>query len=132
MPVWKVASIENEPSLVLRDWRIYEVSGVNEDGTRSRHLVGAVGRDEGRVSSSVEVFDPQSLRGQTRSGRLYELMGPPGLSLDAEYVWNTFCSINQAQDIRDVTKELVLESNPAAGKQRHRARSANTTRDRPV
>lgn len=107
MPIWKIAPIKEEPTVVLRDWCVYQAHGVYEEGA-SRHFVGTKsGEWSGRVSSRIEKFDAATLRGVTASGRVYQLVGPPGYSSDGEYVWDRYCSINKARNCSDVTEEVV-------------------------
>lgn len=108
MPIWTVAEIADEPEIRLNSWRLYEAVGVYGDGIESRHFVGALTDDgSGRVSSRIEQFDSISGRGLTMSGRVYELVGQPGLSSEGEYVWKAFCRINEVTAMRDVTAELL-------------------------
>lgn len=108
MPVWNVAAVEEEPSLVLRDWRVYEVRGVYEEEGLSRHFVGTrIDELSGRVSSGIKIFDAARRRGTTSSGRVYQLLGRPGSSPDGDYVWAAFCRINAVREVRDVTVELL-------------------------
>ena len=107
MAVWNVAPVEEEPELVLEDWRVFELRGVYGDAV-SRHFVGTR-QDErsGRVSSRIETFDATRRCGTTSTGRVYQLDGQPGWSMNSEYVWNSFCHIHPVRDLRDVTEELV-------------------------
>jgi len=114
MTVWNVASVNEEPELVLEGWRVYELKGVYGDAL-SRHFVGTCSDGSGRVSSGIQVFDATRRRGTTRSGRVYELTGRQGLGMNAEYVWNSFCRIHPVRDLRDVTDELVEQINRALG-----------------
>ncbi|WP_338326451.1 BPSL0761 family protein [Burkholderia multivorans] len=76
MPIWTLASVTAEPELVLSQWRILETAEA------TRHFVGADARDStGRVSSAVVTFDRLTLRGQTQSGRVYQLIGQPGWAM---------------------------------------------------
>jgi hypothetical protein len=102
MPIWTIASVTTEPQVTLSRWRILET----EEGTR--HFVGADARDfTGRVSSAIVVFDPPALRGQTISGRIYQLIGEPSWSSDADYVWSLWCRVNNVPSHNDVTKQLL-------------------------
>jgi hypothetical protein len=102
MPIWNIASVNDEPGVSLIQWSILET----DDGTR--HFVGADQRDStGRVSSQVVTFDRCTLRGQTQSGRVYQLIGQPGWSSNAEYVWTRWCEINEVKSFSDVTAHLV-------------------------
>lgn len=73
MPIWTLASVTTEPEVVLSQWRIFETAEA------TRHFVGADARDStGRGSSEVVTFDRLTLRGQTQSGRVYQLIDPVG------------------------------------------------------
>jgi hypothetical protein len=103
MPIWKIAPVNDEPGVSLLQWSILETN----DGTR--HFVGADERDStGRVSSQVVMFDRLTLRGQTQSGRVYQLIGQPGWSSNAEYVWKHWCQVNSVASYTDVTKQLLV------------------------
>jgi hypothetical protein len=102
MPVWRVAPVVEEPEVLLLLWRILETV----DG--SRHFVGIDQRDNtGRVSSAVSMFDPGALRGSTRSGRVYQLVGRNGWAGDAQYVWEHWCELNSVASYIDVTERLL-------------------------
>jgi hypothetical protein len=101
MPLWITAPVEEVPEIVLRHWSIRQLP----DG--SRHFVGYNHRDrEGRVSSTIVEFDVATMRGRTRSGRVYEIVGPPGRDGDAEYVWASWCRIFE------VDRETVVIVSP--------------------
>lgn len=105
--VWVPRSVSDEPNLRLTDWSVFEVL-MRGSPKRTRHFAGtSISGREGRVSSAVESFDPATRRGVTSSGRVYELVGSgTGLGSDADYVWNRWKSICQAQDVVDVTAEV--------------------------
>ncbi len=108
MPIWKGTSIEETPEIELVSWRVYEVSSPLWEG-RTRHFVGRnITENEGRVSSQIKSFDPLTHRAVTRSGRVYQLVGPPGSGTsDGQYVWSFFCDRNELFDILDVTDEVA-------------------------
>ena len=61
------------------------------------HFNGYNYRDrEGRMSSRIVEFDAERMVGRTRSGRVYELKGPPDFDLDAEYVLRRWIRFNNA------------------------------------
>lgn len=102
MPIWTLPSSNEVPDISLSSWRIFEIN----DG--SRHFVGADTCDfTGRVSSAIAVFDRITLRGRTRSGRVYQLVGRNGWSLEGEYVWKRWCALNDVKSYSDVTKRLL-------------------------
>ncbi|WP_196487831.1 hypothetical protein [Burkholderia anthina] len=105
MPIWSLPSSDEAPDVTLSSWRIFEIDG----GTR--HFVGADVLDStGRVSSAITNFDRATLRGQTRSGRVYQLVGRHGWSLEAEYVWKRWCELNDVKSYSDVTLQLVART----------------------
>lgn len=108
MAIWNTASVEDQPSLVLRSWRVYEVEDESGPEHSTRHFVGYVDRNaEGRASSAIQSFDKNTMRGVTRSGRVYELAGPSGVNGDAMYVWEHWKRINQVTKVTDITNEIL-------------------------
>ncbi len=108
MPIWKTTPIEQTPELQLAAWRVFEVESPYWEG-RTRHSVGYnLTEREGRVSSMIDEFDHVTLRGVTRSGRVYQLVGEPGSgSGDGLYTFNRWCEINDITEIVDVTDTLA-------------------------
>lgn len=103
MSIWKVSSVKEEPETILTRWRVFKVKGQsNPDETI--HFVGDTGF-EGRVCSAVQTYDPDTKRGITASGRIYELRGPSGHDANALYVWSRWCHINDIIEIIDITGE---------------------------
>lgn len=101
MAVWSVASVATEPKISIARWRVIEII----DGTR--HFVGVDERDlSGRVSSAIVAFDHENLCGQTLSGRVYQLVGNPGRSENADYVWHRWCEVNEVKSFSDVTAQI--------------------------
>ncbi len=99
MPIWCVAAVNEQPEIILCDWRVVQI----EDG--SRHFVGynVVDR-EGRVSTDIVKFDPETMIGVTRSGRAYLLQGDPGCHPDADATWDGWAALNKVQSATDVTE----------------------------
>jgi hypothetical protein len=98
MPIWKGVPVVEEPDISLRDWRIMETE------REERHFVGArVDDGIGRVSSAIVSFDAIRMTGITSSGRVYRLVGPPGWTGDADYVWSAWRQINRVSSYADVT-----------------------------
>ncbi|MDC8771784.1 hypothetical protein [Roseateles albus] len=98
--VWRTASVSEAPQIVLESWTVRQL----ENG--DRHFVGwNCTHHEGRASSKIVQFDPVTLRGVTRSGRVYELRGKPGHDRDAEHVWASWLRINGKPAWTDVTPE---------------------------
>jgi ATP-dependent Lon protease len=105
MPLFGVASIEQEPEETIIFWSVREAK-FDQKSELSRHLVGYVPRKGmGRVSSAIQEFDRQSMTAKTRSGRIYHLSGSPGFSNDAEYVWLQWQSFNGVKEEIDVTDQ---------------------------
>jgi len=107
MPFWKIQDIAQQPNLTLVDWRVIETN------KEERHFIGqcleSIG---GRVSSAIQDFDQKSMRGVTRSGRVYQLQGPPGMDPDAIYVLNAWLRVNKVEMTKDVTDELPQSAEP--------------------
>ncbi len=97
--LWTVDAVAAEPEIALVQWSI------RRDTAGASYFVGARADDyTGRVSTRVVEFDPKMRRGRTASGRVYELLGPPGYSADAEYVWEAYKRVNQ-----------IVEAEPVSG-----------------
>lgn len=102
MPIWKPRSASELPKIPLSRWRIFELP----DG--SRHFVGVDMFDQsGRVSSPIVTFDPVARQGTTQTGRIYELIGQQGWSLQAEYVLQRWCELYDVASYADVTERLL-------------------------
>ena len=108
MPIFSVASVNEEPEETMMRWSIREV--LFDDSTdKSRHLVGYILRKgKGRVSSAIQSFDRDKMRIKTASGRLYQLEGQSGFDPDAEYVWAQWKKLNAVLEESDVTHEYRL------------------------
>jgi hypothetical protein len=106
MPIWKPRPTSEMPRIPLSRWRILET----EDG--SRHFVGVDMFDRsGRVSSPIVDFDPVAMEGKTETGRIYELIGRNGSSLDVDYVWTRWCELYEVKSYTDVTERLLTGAN---------------------
>jgi hypothetical protein len=108
MSIWRPAPVDQEPEIVLDNWMIVEAEF--QEGPPSRHFVGYHG--SGRVSSSIVEFDPQTQRGKTRSGRIYQLTGKPSSHSDALYVWSWWAVANGVTSWKDVSGQVLEESIP--------------------
>lgn len=53
-------------------------------------------------------FDPLTGTCVTRSGRVYRLVGVPGLCSDGDYVLQQWLGINAMTELKDVTAEVLL------------------------
>lgn len=97
---WKPPPVDVEPRVVLRMRQVIEVEG------RGRHFVGDTGWD-GRVSGTILAWDPATQSGQTKSGRVYQLRGSPGLSRDARYVRARWLAREGEPAFKDVSGEYA-------------------------
>ncbi|MFM0031768.1 hypothetical protein PQR70_36725 [Paraburkholderia madseniana] len=107
MPIWESPPVDLESEIDLILWRIMQT----ERG--EQHQVGIrTDFPTGRVSTAIAEFDPESRRGVTRSGRVYQLYGELGCSAGAEYVWNQWCLANSIHNATDITH---IAANATAG-----------------
>jgi hypothetical protein len=101
MPIWKPRPASEVPKIPLSRWRTLET----ED--ESRYFVGRDMFDSsGRVSSPIVTFDPVAMQGTTQTGRIYELVGRKGSSLNVEYVWMRWCELYEVTSYTDVTEQV--------------------------
>jgi hypothetical protein len=108
MPIWNVYPVHEEPELHLGQWNIYEAWCMENAEGATRHFVGInTRRNTGRVSSAIQTFDRQAMLGVTCTGRVYELVGRAGRSMDADYVWSEWRSLNGVIGWKDVTNEVA-------------------------
>jgi ATP-dependent Lon protease len=108
MPVFGVASVQEEPEESMIHWSIHEVS-YNDSSDKTHHLVGYIARQRlGRVSSAIQAFDRDKMLIKTRSGRIYHLKGQPGFNPDADYVWSHWKAINAVKGDVNVTDQYYL------------------------
>ena len=102
MSIWKTTSIYETPEVKLSDWKIYEVESESSP-KKTKHFVGYnLTEREGRVSSHIVEFDPKTMTGRTKSGRVYKLVGNSGTSSDGSYVWSRWCTINEVTSVEEV------------------------------
>jgi hypothetical protein len=100
--VWKISATATEPSTTLRNWMVFEAE--LEPGVVTQHLAGDLCQhSEGRVTSALVFVDAEARTARTKSGRLYKLVGEPGLGSQAEYVMDAWLRINDAKLVGDVT-----------------------------
>ena len=110
--IWSAAPVEAEPEKWLAAWQVFNVVKTNGFADRfGLHFVGRNCRDnDGAVSSKIERFDPVTMRGVTSSGRVYQLVGPPGFCDDAAYVLDGWCKFNQVE-VENATEEFIRRYN---------------------
>lgn len=104
MSIRGVASVDVEPRVKLSWWRAVKLP----DG--SIHLCGSTGFvTGGRVSSAVQSFDYGAATATTQSGRVYELVGPPGVDGDAYYTLNHWVLFHGITEWTEVSEEIWAE-----------------------
>lgn len=104
--IWAAPDVSVQPVVRLARWRVVQVQ--TQDLLVERHFVGYNLEDrEGRVSSAIQELDTERGRGVTRSGRVYELVGPPGYDTDGEWVWHNWARMKKFCNEKDVTEEVA-------------------------
>lgn len=102
MPIWSPRPASELSRILLSQWRVFELA----DG--SRHFVGIDMFDRsGRVSSPIVTLDAAARQGTTHTGRIYELVGRHGWSVQAEYVWKRWCEMYEVTSYSDETERLL-------------------------
>jgi hypothetical protein len=105
MAIWRVGA---QTVVELTQWQVLEIPSLDGEG-RDHHFNGSAARagDPGRVSSRIVNFNHKTMTGTTRSGRKYQLVGPPGYGGDSDYVWNQWAAFNKVdpKKVSNVTKE---------------------------
>lgn len=107
--VHSVASVKEVPDISLSSWAIFQAW--DKVDKKTLHAVGWNG--EGRASTAIVKFLPRitedaPISFKTASGRLYELVGSPGVNWDASYVWEVWKSINGIAKAEDVSNEYYI------------------------
>ena len=98
---------DKETKVQMSMWSVREVSSFLDEET-TQHLVGVVD-GYGRVCSPIQDFDRETMTVTSRSGKLYELVGEPGLDMDAAYVFANWCRMNEITEVTDVTDQYWNE-----------------------
>ena len=106
--VWRTVPVSLVPEKWLDSWSVIKVVKVAAHPEEfGFHFVGRnVEECNGAVSSRIEQFDPVTMTGVTRSGRVYRLMGLPGFDPDAEYVLGYWLKRGQAEAVNG-TDEFI-------------------------
>lgn len=103
--VWRVPGVEAEPEIQLGPWQVRRVLAGAHPETFGDHFIGYnLRHSEGRVSTTIQHFDPTTGTGVTTSGRSYQLLGPPGRNADAAAVWRVWCKhagVTEEIDVSD-------------------------------
>lgn len=99
-----LAPVSVEPQKIIRQWSI------RKDSEGYLYFVGYCEQERGGVvSTAIQTFDRQTMRGVTRSGRVYSLIGETGRNGDAEYVWGYWCQFNNVTEWTDVSEEVTCQ-----------------------
>jgi hypothetical protein len=107
MSTWLPPTAEEQPEVSLVDWGAFEVL-VPELGAPSIHVAGVrAAGGEGRVSSPVARVNGAGRCVVTSTGRVYRLIGAPGLQGDAAYVWRRWVASWRASVLSDATPALL-------------------------
>lgn len=110
--IWSATSVEVEPQKWLASWQIYKaVKADIQPELFGYHFVGfdTQGR-HGAISSRIDKFDPVKMRGITKTGRVYQLVGASGVDPDAQYVLNGWSTRNKVV-MKEATEEFVRHYN---------------------
>jgi hypothetical protein len=93
--------------LTLAGWSVWELQLAWRE-TRTGHLLGRVLEKHcGEVSSPIVTLDPTTRVATVESGRVYELLGPPGADEDALYRLDGLVRMGGAAAARNVTAEFA-------------------------
>lgn len=115
MPLWVPPIVAEQPGILLISWAAFDVR-ISARNEPTLHLVGYVASERGgRVTSPVVELNVPTLCAVTESGRMYRLVGAPGLNLDAEYVWECWKRISNVTVLRDATQSIVQKFRAAGG-----------------
>ncbi|ACA89200.1 MULTISPECIES: hypothetical protein [Burkholderia cepacia complex] len=83
MGIWKSPPVELEPVVFLSRWQVMETD------KGFRHFIGHNTETmSGRASTPIVKFDPETRRGVTQSGRIYELIAESGVDFNANILWD--------------------------------------------
>ena len=106
--IWSASSVQSEPQKWLDNWQVYKtVKARIQPELFGYHLVGYdIRGGHGAVSSKIDKFDPVTMCGVTRSGRVYQLLGMPGVNQDAQYTLSGWIHRNELV-MEDATEEFV-------------------------
>jgi len=108
--IWSASSVVAEPQKWLEIWQVYKVVKADiQPELFGFHFVGFdVRSGHGAVSSKLEKFDPVKMCGVTMSGRVYQLVGLPGIDDDAQYTLYGWSARNIVV-VKDATMEFIKQ-----------------------
>lgn len=106
--IWSASSVQSEPQKWLDNWQIYKtVKARIQPELFGYHFVGyEIRGGHGAVSSKIDKFDPVTMCGVTRSGRVYQLLGMPGVNQDAQYTLDAWIQFNELV-MEEATEEFI-------------------------
>ncbi len=106
--IWSTRSVHDEPQKWLSNWQIYKaVKASIQPEVFGYHFIGFdMHGGHGAVSSKIGAFDPVTMQGITLSGRIYQLVGLPGIDQDALYTLNEWSNRNEVV-MQDATDEFI-------------------------
>ena len=108
MTNWTVPSIDKKPDLTLYPWQIFEFRLGN--GLWERTVVGQCFEIGSlRTTSVIRKFNIATMRAQTLSGRVYQLMGPPGNSHDLVDRFKFIADFEEISGWQDVSEQVYAE-----------------------
>lgn len=100
--------------LLLIRWRVWEVQVPLYDAP-SWHLVGYLAELRvGKVSSALASVHAGPNEVTTKTGKIYQLEGEPGLDADASQVWSSWQQQHRVQVLREVTTDVLQGLQPGA------------------
>ncbi len=100
--MWRAAPLPESQALPLEFWAVTGLP--NGD----RHFAGYSAIEwHGCTSSKITRYDPTTRRGVTSSGRVYELVGPPGLDGSGDDALQGWLRIHRAASYVNVSSEYV-------------------------
>ncbi|MEC5407642.1 hypothetical protein VOM14_19005 [Paraburkholderia sp. MPAMCS5] len=106
MPIWSTAPVGIEPEILLIAWAVIQT----EPERGEHHFLGfRPDIASARISSAITAFDRRAMQGLTSTGRSYQLVGPPGVTLDSQYLLLNWCRRHGIEQISDVTNEYLPE-----------------------
>lgn len=105
--MWHIESpASHAQPVVLADWFVFETPG------RARHAVGSeyryYGRDS-RITTAIDgAIDLPGASFRTKSGRQYQLAGPPGMNGDGDYLLNRWLEAHglEMAQLSDISRDL--------------------------
>lgn len=104
--IWPINPVEIEPTAIIYNWSVIEVSFKNND-EKTCHLIGDVPEQFGRATSAIQNYNRQTKTITTRSGRMYKLIGGAGYSDDADYVWQNWKKTNDVTSEKNVSEDYA-------------------------